>query len=62
MSSKVSKKRISFIVYLIATIILLIMALLCSILIGDAKIDFGTIMEAIFNGSYDRWIDCLDDW
>lgn len=49
MSSKVSKKRISFIVYLIATIILLIMALLCSILIGDAKIDFGTIMEAIFN-------------
>lgn len=48
MSSKVSKKRISFIVYLIATIILLIMALLCSILIGDAKIDFDTIMEAIF--------------
>ena len=48
MMEKDKKVNIGFIGYIILVFVLLISALLVSILIGEAKISFSTIMDAIF--------------
>ena len=49
MMEKDKKVNIGFIRYIILVFVLLISALLVSILIGEAKISFSTIMDAIFH-------------
>ncbi|KKI58347.1 FecCD family ABC transporter permease [Staphylococcus haemolyticus] len=49
MMEKDKKVNIGFIGYIILVFVLLISALLVSILIGEAKISFSTIMDAIFH-------------
>ncbi|MFY0498978.1 iron ABC transporter permease, partial [Staphylococcus haemolyticus] len=49
MMDKYKKLNIGFICYIILVFVLLISALLVSILIGEEKISFSTIMDAIFN-------------
>lgn len=49
MTMKDNKGRFGFIGYMILVFALLIIALLISILIGEAKVNFSTIIEAIFH-------------